>query len=89
MIISDIDYLDSISETTAIDLNGGFQAMAMSGFEAYGFGEDSIVMSYVANLVNIDEDHAHAISNVHIIVAGDDAGHVSLSSMALASTAST
>ncbi|MBW4601518.1 MAG: hypothetical protein KME29_18570 [Calothrix sp. FI2-JRJ7] len=48
MIISDIDYLDSISDTSAMHVSGG-SALAFSGFSAQAYGDSTSVISYIRN----------------------------------------
>lgn len=50
MIISDLDYLGSIPETSAIYLNGG-DAIAISGFVASAYGSSTSTGTVLNNLV--------------------------------------
>ena len=64
MRISDLDYLESLSETHAMQLNGG-GASAISQFLAQTFGNSTNTNAIVRNLaISAPDDNSIAISFV-------------------------
>jgi hypothetical protein len=66
MIISDLDYLDSLPEMTAIYLNGS-GALAISGFSAAAFGSSTYTGGVFNNLAISGPYGSLAISSVRVI----------------------
>lgn len=74
MIISDIDYLDSISETSAMYVNGGGSALAISGFSAQAYGDSTSVITYIRNRAVSQPRKSSASSSAFVgaTASGDD-----------------
>lgn len=73
MIISDIDYLDSISETSAMHVNGGGSALAISEFLAQAYGDSTSVISYIRNRAVSQPRKSSASSSALVAASGGDA----------------
>ncbi|MEG4323246.1 MULTISPECIES: hypothetical protein [unclassified Microcoleus] len=66
MIISDLDYLDSMPETSAMYLNGS-GAVAISGFLATASGMSAYTGTVLNNLVINRPSGSFAISSANVI----------------------
>jgi hypothetical protein len=87
MIISDLDYLDSISDTSAMLVNGGI-AIASSEFSANTRGIFSNTTTRVENLAQRQFNTFFALSRVRVIAmasGGNPFSHASASSTSLIS----
>ncbi len=65
MILSDLDYLDSIPEMTVIYLNGS-GALAISGFSAAAFGSSTYTGGVFNNLAISHPYSSLAVSSVSV-----------------------
>ncbi len=65
MIVSDLDYLDSLPEITAIYLNGG-GALAISGFSAAAFGSSTYTGGVFNNLAISRPSGSLAVSSARV-----------------------
>lgn len=87
MIISDLDYLDSITDTSAMLVNGG-GAIASSEFLASANGISSNTTTRVENLAQRQFNTFFALSRVRVIAmasGGNPSSHASASSKSLIS----
>ncbi|MGM3305983.1 hypothetical protein ACSQ6I_08380 [Anabaena sp. WFMT] len=66
MIISDLDYLDFIPETSTIGLNGG-GAIAISRFSAAAFGSSTYTGTVINNLASYQPNGSVASSSIRVI----------------------
>ncbi|BDA66773.1 hypothetical protein RIVM261_055630 [Rivularia sp. IAM M-261] len=88
MIISDIDYLDSISETCSMHVNGG-SALAISGFSTQAYGSSTSVVTFLKNLAVSNPRYSKARSSVMAAATasgGDTSIAVSASSASFVSS---
>lgn len=67
MIISDIDYLEHLSETSAIHLSGGGSASAISGFWALALGPSTYTAAVANNQAVTRPGSSSASSSVQVI----------------------
>lgn len=80
MIISDLDYLDSILETSAMHLNGS-GARAFSKFSAEAYGKSTNISAFVKNLAISKPNTSISMSSVAVsVIALDGEAFVSASS---------
>jgi hypothetical protein len=68
MIISDIDYLEQVSETSTLHLSGG-KAIAISSFWALAFGPSTYTSAVVNNQVVVSPNTSFASSSVQVTAA--------------------
>ncbi|MCM0591392.1 MAG: hypothetical protein HEQ19_20660 [Gloeotrichia echinulata CP02] len=87
MIISDLDYLDFIPETSACHLNGS-GATAMSVFSASAFGSSTYTDTFVNNLATIQPNISFALSYIRVISRASGSNPVSSVSASSFSSAS-
>lgn len=87
MIISNLDYLESIPETCAMYLNGG-NSIANANFSAYVYGDSTNINTIVKNLANSSFGHNNASSYVSVSFTGLNDGYSTVSSSAVSSSAS-
>jgi hypothetical protein len=65
MQICDLDYLELVSETSTMHLNGG-KAVAISAFSASAFGDATSINTFLRNLAISGSNGSLANSSVHI-----------------------
>lgn len=86
MIISDIDYLESIAEADAMHLSGGY-ATALSQFSAFSFGNSTSTSTVIKNkAVNGYRGISFASSNVSSTSAASGDNTITGSSASSASS---
>lgn len=65
MLIYDLDYLDTISETSFRHLNGG-KAVAISAFSASAFGDSTSINTFLENIAGSGYRGSFANSSVRV-----------------------
>lgn len=65
MLICDLDYLDTIPETSTMHLNGG-QAVAISAFSASAFGDATSINTFLKNIIISGTGGSFANSSVRV-----------------------
>lgn len=86
MLILDLDYLDSVSQSNAINLHGGGKAKAISAWSTVGIGESSSVFAIVKNQAVVDKNRSYASSSVIAAAYGDKGSSITAFSFASASS---
>jgi hypothetical protein len=86
MHICDLDYLESIPETSTIHLNGG-RAVAISAFSASAFGDATSINTFLQNLAISRSGGSFANSSVHVTsISSGGSTFASASSLAYVSS---
>ncbi len=87
MIISDLDYLESVTETSAMDLHGG-NYTAISEFSALATGNSNRIKTSVINRVINAPKSSISISSVSLNLAASSSGREAFVSASATSTSS-
>lgn len=70
MIISDLNYLEYITETSCVDISGGRRATAISAFSGLAVGDSTYTSASVQNLSSTNpSDSSFAKSSVKVLAS--------------------
>lgn len=83
MIISDLDYLDSISEVSTVYITGGKSATAISGFSALAIGDSTYTDTVVKNFSSTKPNGSSTASSSVRVISLASGGNAYSSSTAV------